>query len=64
MPFQPKKPLARRWLVQTDHRYYAAGDANGYAGGLNYAFGPQRYARLVAALGTNVDSLSDAQVAP
>jgi RHS repeat-associated protein len=45
-------------------RFYATGDANGYAGGLKYSFGPQSYARLVAALGTNVDALTDAQVAP
>jgi hypothetical protein len=32
--------------------------------GLKYAFGPQSYARLVAALGSNVDSLTDSQVSP
>src|SRR5262249_44098696 len=32
--------------------------------GLKYYFGPQSYARLVAALGSNVDSLTDAQVSP
>jgi RHS repeat-associated protein len=45
-------------------RYFATGDPNGYTGGLKYTFGPESYARLVAALGTNVDSLTDAQVAP
>src|SRR5262249_50744747 len=46
------------------YRSYMTGDANGYGGGLKYAFGPQSYARLVAALGSNVDGLTDAQVAP
>ena len=36
----------------------------GYAGALKYAFGPQSYARLVAALGTNLDSLTDSQIVP
>jgi RHS repeat-associated protein len=46
------------------YRYYKSGDANGYAHGLKFAFGPQSYARLVAALGSNVDSLTDSQVSP
>jgi YD repeat-containing protein len=46
------------------YRYYTSGQANGYAGGLKYSFGPESYARLVAALGSNVDALSDTQVAP
>jgi hypothetical protein len=50
-------------LDTTYNRWYTSGQANGYAGALKYKFGPQSYARLVAALGTNVDSLTDAQVA-
>jgi RHS repeat-associated protein len=45
-------------------RYYTPGQGGGYVHGLRYLFGPQSYARLVAALGTNVSSLTDAQVAP
>jgi hypothetical protein len=53
-----------------DVRYYRywtdawSSSAPGYAGGLKYAFEPDSYARLTAALGSSVDSLSDAQVAP
>jgi RHS repeat-associated protein len=50
-----------------DTSYYRYDTSNGmgtYKGGLKYAFGPDSYARLVAALGSGVDSLTDAQVAP
>jgi RHS repeat-associated protein len=46
------------------YRYYQPGEANGYAHGLKYLFNPASYARLTAALGGNVDALSDAQVQP
>jgi streptogramin lyase len=50
------------------YRYYRPGEAGGYANnamhGLKYAFGPQSYARLVAALGSSIDGLSDAAIAP
>src|SRR6266852_4683428 len=45
------------------YRYYTAGQANGYQGGLRYSFGPQSYARLLAAVG-NPQTATDAQVAP
>jgi hypothetical protein len=52
-------------VLSTDYyRYYMPGDANGYQHGLKYVFNPQSYARLTAALGTNLSSLTDAQVAP
>ncbi len=46
------------------YRYYTAGQANGYQHGLHYVFNAQSYVRLTAALGTNLGSLTDAQVAP
>jgi hypothetical protein len=48
------------------YRYYVPNDPNthGYVGGMKYVFNQQSYARLVAALGSNVGSLTDAQVAP
>jgi RHS repeat-associated protein len=46
------------------YRYYTSGQAHGYAHGLKYAFTPDSYDRLTAALGSNVSSLTDAQVAP
>jgi hypothetical protein len=46
------------------YRYYVAGQANGYQHGLEYAFDPDSYDRLTAALGTSVSSLTDSQVAP
>jgi hypothetical protein len=49
------------------YRYYTQADiTNGQAGyvhGLKYVFNPDSYARLTAALGTNLASLTDAQVA-
>jgi hypothetical protein len=51
-------------LSTSYYRYYAEGQDNGYANGLEYVFNPASYARLTAALGTNVSSLTDAQVAP
>jgi hypothetical protein len=44
--------------------YYARYTSTQSAAVINYFFSPQSYARLVAALGSNVDSLTDAQVAP
>jgi hypothetical protein len=46
------------------YRYYTPGAANGYTHGLEYVFNPDSYLRLTAALGTNLASLTDAQVAP
>src|SRR6516165_8685239 len=46
------------------YRYYTAGQTGGYQHGLSFVFNPQSYARLTAALGTNLGSLTDAQVAP
>jgi YD repeat-containing protein len=51
-------------LDTTYYRYYTSNSSPGYQGGLKYVLGPQSYARLVAALGTNVDALTDAQIAP
>jgi RHS repeat-associated protein len=51
-------------LDTTYYRYYTSNSSPGYQGGLKYVLGPQSYARLVAALGSNVDSLTDAQIAP
>ncbi len=51
-------------VLDTNYYRYYTGEAGGYAGGLKYQFGAQSYARLVAALGSRVGSLSDAQVAP
>jgi RHS repeat-associated protein len=45
------------------YRYYVT-ESGGYQHGLKYLFNPDSYARLVAALGTNIDSLTDTQVAP
>jgi RHS repeat-associated protein len=50
--------------LDTDYyRYDTANDATGYVHGLKYVFGPQAYARLVAAVG-NPTTATDAQVAP
>jgi RHS repeat-associated protein len=48
--------------VETSYYRYYPGMMG--PGNLKYAFGPAAYDRLVAALGANVDALSDAQVAP
>ena len=45
-------------LDTTYYRYYT-GEANGYVHGLKYVFRPESYARLTAALGTSIDSISD-----
>jgi uncharacterized delta-60 repeat protein/RHS repeat-associated protein len=50
-------------LDTTFYRYYKQGDAHGYAHGLKYVFGPESYARAVAA-GVDPASATDAQVAP
>jgi RHS repeat-associated protein len=51
-------------LGVTYYRYYTSSGPTGYTHGLKYLFRPQAYARLTAALGTNVDSLTDTQVSP
>ncbi len=52
-------------MLQTCYyRYHTSGQTNGYQHGLHYVFNAQSYARLTAALGTNLGSLTDAQVAP
>ncbi len=45
------------------YRYYVT-ETGGYQHALKYVFNPQSYARLVAALGTNLSSLTDTQVSP
>jgi RHS repeat-associated protein len=50
-------------LDTTYYRYYT-GETGGYVGGLKYVFTPASYARLVAAVGSNVAAASDAAVAP
>jgi RHS repeat-associated protein len=45
------------------YRYYTAGQANGYQGGLKYAFSPLSYARLKAAY-ADPTTATDAQAAP
>ena len=47
----------------TYYRYYQAGDANGYAHGLKYVFGPASFDCLQQALG-DPSTLADGQVAP
>jgi RHS repeat-associated protein len=49
-----------------DEGYYRYTESGGTApaGLMTYAFGPDAFARLTAALGTSLDSLSDAAVAP
>ena len=51
-------------LDTTYYRYYTSDGPTGYADGLEYVFGPDAYGRLTAALGTSLDSLTNAQVAP
>jgi RHS repeat-associated protein len=58
------KDAAGNVIDTSYYRYWKAGQAGGYAHGLKYAFGPESYARLVAEVGSNVDALSDAQIAP
>jgi YD repeat-containing protein len=50
-------------LSTSYYRYYKSGDPNGYTHGLKCVFNPDSYERLTAALGTNLASLTDAQVA-
>src|SRR6266545_2016528 len=45
------------------YRYYQAGDANGYAGGLKYVFSPDSYARLAADF-SSPQTATDTDVAP
>jgi RHS repeat-associated protein len=56
-----EKDAAGNVLGTSYYRYYA-GAGSGAAGALKYRFGPAAYDRLVAALGTNLDALTDAQV--
>jgi RHS repeat-associated protein len=46
------------------YRYYGTGEANGYPGGLKFAFGPDALARLEAAKGSSLGSLSDSDLLP
>jgi YD repeat-containing protein len=50
-------------LDTTYYRYYT-GESGGYTHGLKYVFRPDSYARLVAAQGSNIDNISDANAAP
>ncbi len=50
-------------LSTSYYRYYGAGEANGYQHALKFAVNPASYLRMTGALGTNLNSLSDAQVA-
>jgi RHS repeat-associated protein len=50
--------------LDTSYYRYYTGESGGPVEGLKYFLGPQSYARLVAALGTNLSSLTDTQVAP
>ena len=50
-------------LDTTYYRYYT-GESGGYTHGLKYIFRPDSYARLTAALGTSIDSISDTSAAP
>lgn len=50
-------------LDTTYYRYYVT-EAGGYQHGLKYVFNPESYSRLVAALGTSIDTLTDSQVSP
>ena len=51
-------------LDTTYYRYYTSDSPTGYTDGLEYVFGPDAYGRLTAALGTNLDALTNTQVAP
>jgi len=60
-------------IDESYYRYYTAGSGSGSgsssgsgttAGLMEYAFGPEAFARLTAALGTSIDTLTDSQVAP
>jgi YD repeat-containing protein len=51
-------------LQTTYYRYYTSNTSTGYTHGLEYLFRADSYARLTAALGTSVDSLTDSQVSP
>jgi RHS repeat-associated protein len=50
-------------LDTTYYRYYTT-ESGGYTHGLKYVFRPDSYARLTAALGTSIDSISDSSAAP
>jgi hypothetical protein len=52
-----------RNVLDTKYYRYYTGEAGGYVGGLKYAFNPDSYARLIAAVGDPTQA-SDAQVAP
>jgi RHS repeat-associated protein len=50
--------------LDTTYLRYYTGESGGYTHGLKYVFRPDSYARLVAALGSNIDSISDTNAAP
>jgi YD repeat-containing protein len=51
-------------ILDTKYYRYYAGESGGYTDALKYVFNAQSYARLVAALGTNLSNLTDMQVSP
>ncbi len=64
MEFATVEDASSNVLDTTYYRYYTSNTSTGYTHGLEYVFRPASYARLTAALGTSVDSLTDSQVAP
>ena len=50
-------------LTTSFYSYYTPGQPNGYADGPYYVYNPTSYMRLTTALGTNLGSLTDEQVA-
>jgi hypothetical protein len=51
-------------LDQTYYRYYKPSESNGYVHGLKYVVEPASFARLVAAEGNTLDSISNNALAP
>jgi RHS repeat-associated protein len=51
-------------VLDTKYYRYYVNESGGYQHGLKYLINADSYARLVAALGTNIDTLTDTQVAP
>ncbi len=64
MEFATVEDASGNVLDTTYYRYWTSDSSTGYTDGLEYVFRPASYARLTAALGTSVDSLTDSQVAP
>ena len=64
MEFATVEDASANVLDTTYYRFYTSDTSTGYTHGLEYLFRPASYARLTAALGTSVDSLTDSQVAP